>query len=357
VLPTFRNRNGHEEYAFSDFFDHKKLGEAYKGKINFMDASEYIALHGDKTDVNIFLRYNDANQGLTIGCPNDDESGQEGYYMYQPHSLNQPDGGSTAVTWSYAGARMTSSKHLCWNFCFENSNNFGAGSKGLANLLLDEVGREEPRATSIFMGGFDRVLPDWNDDDAKVYERKFLTYTPVLLAEGKRFMKAQELIPKRYIAVHWRRGDFQHHHSREYSTTEQMGQALYRLCKKRKLFTVFMATDTYASEVDAVRKHAQQLVREDTKLCKGGGSDTCPTLELQLYKYQSDLAATALNPMQRALVEQVVASEAGFFVGTLHSTFSHEIHYQRKALGFDWDSSDGTLIAGAGVVDGVRWSD
>ena len=39
----------------------------------------------------------------------------------------------------------------------------------------------------------------------------------------------------------------------------------------------------------------------------------------------------ALNPMQQALVEQAVASEARHFIGTHHSTFSLEIHFERAS--------------------------
>jgi peptide-O-fucosyltransferase len=350
VLPAFRNRKGREEYPFSVFFDIMKLGQAYKD-IDVMDANEYLERYGKQADINIFLRYNDENQGFGIGCPEEHEAGQEGYYGYEA------DSGPNVLNIKYAGSRMGFKKHICWNFCFENAGGRGAGSRKLAETLLDEIGRKEPYERSIFIGGFDRVLPDWEDEDGKAHERKFLTYTPMLLGEGARYMKEAALEHKQYISVHWRRADFKHHHSSHYATTEQMGQTLYELCKKRKLYVVFMATDTYGAEVDEVRKHAQKLVREDKKLCTGESSGTCPELELLTYTYDNQKAAVVLNPMQQALVEQVVASEAGFFVGTLHSTFSHEIHFQRQALGFDWDQDDGTLMASGKVEAGLRYSD
>ena len=57
-----------------------------------------------------------------------------------------------------------------------------------------------------------------------------------------------------------------------------------------------------------------------------------------------------MRPMDAALVEQVIASHGVHFVGTLRSTFSLEIHYERTRLGFDWDEHDSSLSAGGELI-------
>ena len=161
--------------------------------------------------------------------------------------------------------------------------------------------------------------------------------------------------------MHWRRKDFRRHHPSTFSNVVQVAASMITICEQTRLYQIFLATDTDIGEIESLRNALQSEMvatcdrNRKTELRRrrrlSGGE--CPTVELLTYKQPG---SNILNPMQEALVEQLVASRALHFVGTLHSTFSHEIHYERKAHGVEWNTYDSTMVKKGSLVKGVQWS-
>ena len=122
-----------------------------------------------------------------------------------------------------------------------------------------------------------------------------------------------------FVSMHMRRTDFKMAHKGTYADTAEVGTALAGLAKTHGVKHMFVATDSTDGELNEI----QQRLKADA-------------VELHRYKpghYGTPLInyGSATGQLKLALVEQIIASRGKFFVGTVKSHFSKEIHMERRA--------------------------
>lgn len=175
-------------------------------------------------------------------------------------------------------------------------------------------------------------------------DRRHLLFAAPIVAEADKFVDA---MPRSdFISIHWRRKDFKRAHPDTYTSAEEVAHTLFQNCEARGTHLVFMATDD-ASEAADVQTALQSLVSARCEAADASASQSaCPSAEVLTYRQSS----AALNPMQHALVEQLIASKVAFFLGTHHSTFSLDIHFARGGQGLKWNDVDGSLTKAGKII-------
>lgn len=152
----------------------------------------------------------------------------------------------------------------------------------------------------------------------------------------------------KFTALHWRRNDFRDFHGASWATVNETAAALSQHIQRGRKAPhfVFLATDAPQSEVDQLATAlAAQAAVLGSKLppgrsaakhsCAGGDGEHCSSAELLayggVYLRTYRCSDPELTELQCSLVEQLVASLAEVFIGTMHSTFSIEIYFERRA--------------------------
>ncbi|XP_046677614.1 GDP-fucose protein O-fucosyltransferase 2-like [Homalodisca vitripennis] len=124
-----------------------------------------------------------------------------------------------------------------------------------------------------------------------------------------------------YLGVHLRRKDFIYGRPKEVPSIVDSAVQIKMYLKNLKLSTVFVATDMPTEEYESLQKLLEKdgfrsvkfvMKDEDKNRYKEGGL---------------------------AIIDQIVASHARFFVGTHESTFSFRIQEEREILGFPADTT------------------
>uniref|UniRef100_A0A0A9WW19 GDP-fucose protein O-fucosyltransferase 2 n=1 Tax=Lygus hesperus TaxID=30085 RepID=A0A0A9WW19_LYGHE len=117
-----------------------------------------------------------------------------------------------------------------------------------------------------------------------------------------------------YICAHLRRGDFMHSRRNEIPTIASAAEQLIEVLTNLNLSTVFLCTDGSDEEILELKK-----------LLKG--------YELVTYEPSSD----QLNKFKDggvAIIDQLICSNARYFIGSHESTFSFRIQDEREIRGF-----------------------
>ena len=114
-----------------------------------------------------------------------------------------------------------------------------------------------------------------------------------------------------YLSVHLRQGDFAKSRPNDTPTIKCAIQQIKFIMNKLSLTDVFIASDT----------DANGLVQLENGL---------NSANIKLHRYKNN----SLSDGQLAIVDQIIASHAMFFIGTYDSTFSFRIQEEREILGF-----------------------
>lgn len=131
-----------------------------------------------------------------------------------------------------------------------------------------------------------------------------------------------------YLAVHFRRKDFAYYHDDLVPDVEcaakQINFAASNLLDKH-LRKIFLSSDSDPDEYDDLKRRLEE---------KGH----------QVVRYEQSKPLLLL-PGEVAIIDQWIAAHAEFFIGTLESTFSQQIHEEREILGFYSNTSHNALCA------------
>jgi len=336
VVPTFRNRQGHEEYPFSAFFDMAEFQKVFpRGRV--IEVADFVQeTGGTSIDSEVYFTPEWQNMDKRV-CPDEKEAYTNGFYFHRPPGGDwskhaQPSGWQVQI----GGETFQVGELQCMNggACM-------ASEQRLRTLVWERI---EKGATKLFLGGYDRISPAMEDNNKRFWaDRRHLLYAAPIVAEAEKFVEA---MPRRdFVSIHWRRKDFKRAHADTYTSAEEAARTLFQHCEARGTHLVFMATDD-TSEAADVQTALQALVNGRCEADASAAQSACPSAEVLTYPQSS----AALNPMQHALVEQLIASKGVFFLGTHHSTFSLEIHFARGGQGVDWNDADGSLTKAGKVI-------
>ena len=242
-----------------------------------------------------------------------------------------------------------------------------------ANAARDVAGVTAETPVAIFLSGFDRISPAYEDGKARFWdERRHLHYASPIQEAALAFIQSKMSAEAAadaagqggpgtgFVSLHWRRKDFESHHAATYTTAAEVAATLLKYCNEQGVYTVFLATDGSEDEVAALRRALGAAVSADCAERQASGENrSCPAAELVTYDHSFK---PDFNPMQSALVEQLIASKGRVFLGTHHSTFSLEVHFERatslaktawaggKVGVAAWEGRDGSLTKAGAVI-------
>ena len=396
VVPTFRNRRGVEEYPLGTFFDL----DAFQGALpnrnaRILEVAEFVqemgavydtlGLQWDKDgerriDRDIFFTPEWQNFDPRE-CPNEEEAYTCGFYYHSPPSSDWTRhkehtgwqvrlGGVTfndaVLNCRNGGACMADEERLrklVWSEVV---------AARASNAVRDVAGVTAETPVAIFLSGFDRISPAYEDGKARFWdERRHLHYAKPIQEAAQTFIQSKMSADAAdfagnggpgtgFVSLHWRRKDFESHHAATYTTAEEVAATLLKYCNEQSVYTVFLASDGSEEEVAALRRALGSAVSADcTKRQANGENRSCPAAELITYDHSFK---PEFNPMQSALVEQLIASKGRVFLGTHHSTFSLEVHFERatslaetawgggKVGVAAWEGRDGSLTKAGAVI-------
>eukprot|EP00937_MAST-01D_sp_MAST-1D-sp2_P002614 g2614.t1 len=348
VIPKFRDRGSKTQYEPGRFFDIELMRRTYAALgVGALTAGEYVAHFGAAAHASLFFVRADGPSSEKIeasACPTSEaDRRSDGYYLCAPDS---PPGEASCY---YSGVQTTLRRHAC----FYNGQ-MHATDPRLVSAIRERVAgaaaSEGIDTVSVFLGGFDRIRVAGGAQEERIErfwsERRFVRPARALEAAGYAFLREHFGLPggaqRPFISAHLRRRDFAEHHAGTYSSADDIAKMLLGLLKRHRdalngSLTFFIATDAQ-DEVKAWKQKLQEAIGADAQLC---GAQQCGEVEMHTYTRPK-----SLEPMDAALVEQVIAARGIHFVGTFRSTFSLEIHYERKRLGHEWDEDDSSLMQG-----------
>uniref|UniRef100_A0A1B6M638 GDP-fucose protein O-fucosyltransferase 2 n=1 Tax=Graphocephala atropunctata TaxID=36148 RepID=A0A1B6M638_9HEMI len=162
-------------------------------------------------------------------------------------------------------------------------------------------------------------------DAANAFRATYLNSTDI--QDGTiRPLDWREELPRRtakggpYLGVHLRRKDFLNGRPKEIPSLVDSADQIKTHLEKLKLSIVFVATDMPSEEYEILKNI----------LLKDG---------LQSLKFNVNKEESRYNEGGLAIIDQIIASHARFFVGTHESTFSFRIQEEREILGFPADTT------------------
>ncbi|XP_077993934.1 GDP-fucose protein O-fucosyltransferase 2-like [Glandiceps talaboti] len=169
---------------------------------------------------------------------------------------------------------------------------------------------------------FAKHLRDIGDEFRKEYLDSDDERDKTVLADDWREMKPEtgSAVGGPYMAVHLRRKDFVHSHSKDVPSLKEAAKQIKKVLKEKKLKKLYVATDAPKEEMNELKKHLKGKV--------------------EVFKY--DPPTEVLDKYKDggiAIIDQWICAHARYFMGTSVSTFSFRIHDERTILGFDRKST------------------
>ena len=339
VQPRFKNRQGPDYYEQGEFFDFPRLASAYD-EFETIEYGQFLdEVKGGKPEVDrgLFIRSShtgrdDKDMDLATECPGEDEKMGAGFYLYKPDL-------SAAMI---GGVQLGFKEKLT---CIHSALMY-ADHDRLSAIIEAKIGPVQ----SLLIGGAESILPSYSQAQTVFWhERKHIHYAVPLVTLAREFMGKHDLVEDKFIGVHMRRGDFKTAHAKTMNSDERYAEVLFGLGRTHGTFSFFFATDEKRS-LGNIKQLVQAKVSaaaDDDAVCAGG---RCPRVAVVTFNPGDghEGAKGAVSSMQAAMVEQVIASKSGYFLGTLHSTFSMEIHFERLSSGVVW----GSLLKPEGGRDG-----
>jgi hypothetical protein len=317
VLPPFeqfRSKEGKEPWA--KFFDTQLIKAVWPHVIEF---DEWVETVGKETGNRVDYVYNPAE------CPAE--------VMEQKNFDHQIFGQHIEV-----GSIKCSKEHI------------DADDKRLVKLLMKKTEfASVKRPRTVLVPSYEQISPPYQIEE-KLRIQSALRFAPSLLAEAAKFQK-EEMGGRKYVAMHLRRGDFLRNHAAHAPTLEHVVKAVRALADKAGVTDFYLATNGSPEEVASMKK---SLAEGSPAIALHRFGSAYETKDVSEAAYEGHGVYSSL---QVATIEQALASQALAFCGTLFSTFSMQIHFERKNRGFKWDDTDRTISPGPTLTPLCNYGD
>ncbi|XP_022161543.1 GDP-fucose protein O-fucosyltransferase 2 isoform X1 [Myzus persicae] len=194
---------------------------------------------------------------------------------------------------------LTFTKSLCISF------------QGISTLLADIVQELQPR-TMIFDHA-ELALHNYYGGHEYWVISKSMHFSNSLHEIAMEFKKIN--LEQDYLCAHLRRRDFLYGHPSDVPSIKNTARQIKeKLILLNNIKTVYVATDASKTEVEELKNYLKPY---------------------QVFKFEAD--KKTLNTFLDggiAIIDQIICSQANFFIGTSKSTFSFRIQEEREILGF-----------------------
>jgi peptide-O-fucosyltransferase len=341
VLPPFVDlKNGGDTKPVHLFFSMSVLRNAFKNVIEMDDYNNFVV--NRRVDSAIFIR-RETNKRAgymgTIDCPshdtNDIVSEAFGAFKYDEENGHEVSVGKDQYSVQSLECRALGGLFI--------------PGQPLVDMLLKAVDGK----MSVLLGGFDKIRMGMDNSEIDSFwkRRSYVWYSMEILEAAGDFISKMpvqmhgEQGTKTFVAAHLRRNDFAKAHTDTYCTVSEIATALADALGTSGLSTLFIASDATETELANIVSQVQNKYQQTVCAVPSVG-DACPPLKVFSYNpeaYGFGKKPKKMNAMQLALVEQAIAAQAARFIGTHHSTFSMEIHFERHVKSIDWATADVTM--------------
>lgn len=137
-----------------------------------------------------------------------------------------------------------------------------------------------------------------------------------------------------YLCAHLRRADFLYGREKTTPTLRSAAAQIKRLVKLLAVDQVFISSDCSRAEVMDLLSFLKRL---------------------RVYKYlpntENDESDPPLKDGETAIIDQIICSNARYFIGTYESTFTYRIYEEREILGFPSLTTFNTLCKNENLSD------
>ncbi|CAD5217269.1 unnamed protein product [Bursaphelenchus okinawaensis] len=322
VLPPFHSlfhwRHKSKEqpfYKWAEFFDLEAMNQF----VPVMELEDFIKENGPIADTVLYLQHYEEGWGENFEMKFDIRPCIDGNVYY---TINEQTG--RWLPYLSALLQIEFNKMKCLSI------------QGQSSTLTEAILKSEPESKNVLIDRSETILHDHFGDKFYWDARRSMRYAKKLVDIGDEFRRTHlnstdqndktylpsswlehepkpgQAIGGPYLAVHWRRRDFIHAHSKKVPSVDGTVTQVVRKLKELDLDTVFICTDAEDGEYGSLRE----------KLEQNG---------VRVVRFEDDKMA----PGQEAVVDQWIAAHARHFIGTHVSTFSYRIHEDREILGFD----------------------
>ncbi|KAF0758874.1 GDP-fucose protein O-fucosyltransferase 2 [Aphis craccivora] len=192
---------------------------------------------------------------------------------------------------------LTFTKSLCISF------------QGISTLLADIVKELEPR--TIIFDHAELALHNYYGGQEYWRIRKSMQFSNNLHEIAKEFKKKN--LKQDYLCAHLRRRDFLYGHPSDVpSINNTAKQIIEKLSLMSNIKTIYIATDASKKEFEELNNYLQPY---------------------EVFKFEAD-ERTLNNVLDGgvAIIDQIICSQAKYFIGTSKSTFSFRIQEEREIL-------------------------
>lgn len=304
VLPPWRKlfhwRNLNVEIPWRDLFNIESL----RSFVPVIELDEFIERNGNESlDLVVYLQHYAEGWSDTEGflLKYDVRSCLEAHKYYKQHGLK----------WEgpFFEREMLANELKCISI------------QGQSSTLADAIIQLFPKGRSLMVDRAETILHDRFGDVYYWQARKSMSYAESLKMIANKFLL--EKFPgmnysnnsffnntKNYICVHLRRRDFIWSHPGDIPSIKGAAKQLVNLANLLQMKNVFISTDTSMDEI----KELTDLLNND---------------DISVWRFDSSGQSDAAN----AIIDQLICSYAGYFIGTHQSTFSYRIHEDREIFG------------------------
>jgi hypothetical protein len=144
-----------------------------------------------------------------------------------------------------------------------------------------------------------------------------------------------------FVSMHWRQGDFLRS-TKDLPSLEVIGKGVADKCKELGLTNFLLLTN---GDQNSVERLSQMLNAEGVKLYRFA-KEAYESKEATDMKYPGQ---DGYSSLQVAAIEQSLAAKGKTFIGTSTSTFSKQIHLERRVLGHSWTDESCVTLLGDGA--------
>lgn len=127
-----------------------------------------------------------------------------------------------------------------------------------------------------------------------------------------------------YLCVHLRRADFLHGREETTPTLRSAATQILQKLKALQLRAVFVSSDCTGQEYRSFKSFLSRY-------------------QVTRFQPSSSVERDRLKPGGIAIVDQIICSNARYFMGTFESTFTYRIYEEREILGFPSETTFNTL--------------
>jgi hypothetical protein len=145
-----------------------------------------------------------------------------------------------------------------------------------------------------------------------------------------------------FISMHWRQGDFLRS-SKDLPDIDIIAKALTEQAKGQNVRSLVLLTNGDQNSVDRLKLMLGAVGVKLHRFAK----EAYESKEATDMKYPGQ---DGFSSLQVAAIEQSLASMGKVFVGSTTSTFSKQIHLERRANGYSWEDGSCVTLLGDGTL-------